>query len=538
MKHHCLYTLFSILLVITLGASACVRVNTGSKAPSLVSDAMLSTGVDASNHPLNPSNTFYVTDDTIYLTLKLNGAPASTQVVARLTYVSGEDTARVNSVLYSSTQSGQGSQVLAFPMKAPPGGFPQGSYQMAITANGQEQVSIPMTVQNLTAQRGWPQITRLTASPENIALGQATTLSWDVVNATRVTLQPEVGTVQATGTRSLSPTLTTVYKIIASNEAGQTTREVTVNVGAAVSGTPDLVVTDVFLQECMVYYRIKNIGSLEAPASYTQIMVDNLIPPLGSTSFVDVLKPGEERGASFSSYKWPWCGSNPQGSGGYQHGMWGMITPGAIVDWSLLNHSVKVCADSKSGIPGESNKGNNCMVKLFGQLVDYDLLPLAHLAGWKNSAGEMPDFGLETSLHGGYIKMGDGGLEMIPDQVPQGWVQGTWGAFGTDNDRYAPITAAIKLPARLHLLARVGLAPNAAGSDGVTLKFGLKDLSDTVNWIASKKVTTPGVFEDWDVNLSDYEGQKVFFILRAEAGPSPVNDFAIWKQARIVQISD
>jgi hypothetical protein len=550
MKHTCLFALLSILLAIPLGASGCVRVNTGDKAQPLVSDAMLSTGVDVSNRPVSPSNSFYVTDETIYLTLKLNNAPAGTQVLARLTYISGEDTSRANSVLYSNTQTGQGSQGLAFAMKAPPGGFPQGSYQLAITANGKDQVSIPMTVQNLTAQKGWPQITRLTASPENIALGQTTTLSWDVVNATRVTLQPEVGTVQASGTRSLSPTLTTVYKIIASNESGQSTREVTVNVGAAVSGAPDLVITDVFLQECMIYYRIKNIGAVESPATYTQLMVDNLVPPLGSTSFVDVLKPGEERGASFSSYQWPWCGSTPEGSGvagtyvpgGAAHGFGGGFTIGSpaigVVDWSLLNHPVKVCADSKANVASEGNKGNNCLMKFMGQMIDYNLLPLAHLASWKNSAGEVPPFGIESSPLGGFIKMGDGSLEMIPDQVPQGWIMGIWGAFGTDRETRTPVTAAVKIPARLHFKGTVGLAPNATGSDGVTLKFGLLDLSGTVNWIASKKVTTPGVYEDWDVNLSDYEGQKVLFLLKAEAGPSPVNDFAVWKQGRVLQIND
>jgi hypothetical protein len=59
-----------------------------------------------------------------------------------------------------------------------------------------------------------------------------------------------------------------------------------------------------------------------------------------------------------------------------------------------------------------------------------------------------------------------------------------------------------------------------------------------VTWISSKKATTPGAFENWDINLSDYEGQKMFFILRVEAGASPVNDFAIWNQAMLIQVND
>ncbi|MCX6007577.1 MAG: hypothetical protein NTZ34_10040, partial [Chloroflexi bacterium] len=77
---------------------------------------------------------------------------------------------------------------------------------------------------------------------------------------------------------------------------------------------------------------------------------------------------------------------------------------------------------------------------------------------------------------------------------------------------------------------------NATGSDGVTFKLGLRDLSDTMNFLPGKKMTVPGKFEAWDIDLSDYEGQTVLFVLRVEAGPSAVNDFAVWKQARLVQI--
>ena len=366
--------------------------------------------------------------------------------------------------------------------------------------------------------------------------------------STTVTPQHETGTVPAAGTNSPSPTTTTADNPIASSDAGQTTHEATVNSGAVLAGAPDLIITSVFLQECMVYYRVKNIGAVDSPPNYTYIYVDNLFPAMGGSSFVDVLKPGEERGLLFSSYKWPWCGTEtPGGGGGAFHQGFGTTVAhfqnpggggGGIVDWSLLNHTVKVCADGKGELTTESNKTNNCMVKIWGELVDYDLLPLAHLAGWRTSAGEMPDFGSEDSVHGAYIKLGDGSLEMVPEHVPQGWIQGTWGVFGTDQDLHIPVTAAVVIPARLHLLARVGLAPNATGSDGVTFKVGLKDLSDTVNWVATKKMTTPGVFEDWDVNLSDYQNQKGYFILRVEAGPLGVNDFAIWKQGKLLQISD
>ena len=300
-----------VLLVSIIATSGCVKLVGPSKSSSaLVSDATLSTDIDSQSKPVNASNTFTVTTDKIYLSLKLNNAPANTQVMAKLTYVGGEDANLANSTMFNSSQTGQGNGYMSFAMKSPPGGFPQGNYQVAVTTNGQDQISIPFTVQNLSAGKGWPVVNKFSSSQDTVSAGQSVTLTWDVSNATRITLQPEIGTIAAAGTRSVTPSITTTYKIIASNDAGSTTREITVNVGAAVSGAPDLIITDVWLEGCMVYYKIKNIGCNDSPATTTYIYVDNLFPPMGGTSFVDILKPGQEKSMVFSSYQWPWCGSD------------------------------------------------------------------------------------------------------------------------------------------------------------------------------------------------------------------------------------
>lgn len=537
-------TLFLTVFLLFVCSTGCIKISTGGGTLP-VSDVSLSTAIDSESKPVAPSNTFAVTDETIYLTLRLNNAPAGTQVTARLTYLGGEAANMVNQVLFNNTLSGQGSKYMSFAMKSPPGGFPQGNYQVSVSANGKDIASMPFTVQNLGAQKGWPVISRFTATPDTISAGQAVTLSWEVSGATRVTLQPEIGTVPNSGTRSITPPATTTYKLIASNDAGATTRELTINVGAAVSGAPDLIITEAWLEGCMIYYKIKNIGSVETTPTTSYLFVDNLFPPMGGTSFCDVMKPGEERTLNFSSYQWPECGQSPSPGGGGQHNMGPltMLAPtstpagyAGYIDPGILNHVVKVCADGKNELK-EGNKNNNCITKLWGILLDYDLLPLAHLAMWKNSSGELPAFGTETSTAGAYIKLGDGSLEMVPEQVPQGWIQGYWGAFSVNPELKTAQTAYIKLPTRTHLVMKVGLAANAQGSDGVVFKVGLKDMTDITNFLPGKKMTVPGQFEDWDIDLSDYEGQKVLIILRVEAGASPANDFAIWKQARLMQIS-
>jgi hypothetical protein len=255
---------------------------------------------------------------------------------------------------------------------------------------------------------------------------------------------------------------------------------------------------------------------------------------MGSSSFVDVLKPGQERLASFSNYQWY--------SKDFDVMTQTQVNSTGYIELPLHNSKVMVCADAKNNA-GEAVEANNCKVIIVGILWDYDMLSEFNLAAWSNGEGNLPEPGSENSAGGAHFKLNDASTETViqlltvPQHVPNGWVQGTWGYFYAD-EYHSPKAAAIKIPTKLHFVSRIGLAGNAKGSDGATFKFGLKDLNGNVNWIASKKMTVPGAFEDWDINLSSYEGQKDYFLLRVEAGASPVNDFAVWNKARLMQVND
>ena len=82
-----------------------------------------------------------------------------------------------------------------------------------------------------------PVITSFTANPTNITAGQSSTLQWNVQNSTSVSIS-SVGTVAASGTRNVSPTVTTVYTLTATNAAGSVTSTATVTVG---NGAPIIV---------------------------------------------------------------------------------------------------------------------------------------------------------------------------------------------------------------------------------------------------------------------------------------------------------
>ena len=84
--------------------------------------------------------------------------------------------------------------------------------------------------------RGPPKISRFTATPTTIAKGGRATLSWSVANADRLFIDQGVGTVTGTS-YSVSPSVTTTYKLTATNSVGLDTETVTVTV----RGSPKII---------------------------------------------------------------------------------------------------------------------------------------------------------------------------------------------------------------------------------------------------------------------------------------------------------
>lgn len=71
------------------------------------------------------------------------------------------------------------------------------------------------------------QIVRFQASPDRIRVGDQSTIDWQVLNADSVTIT-EIGTVPANGSRAVSPTRTTQYRLTARNAGGEATATTTI----------------------------------------------------------------------------------------------------------------------------------------------------------------------------------------------------------------------------------------------------------------------------------------------------------------------
>ena len=79
-----------------------------------------------------------------------------------------------------------------------------------------------------------PDILSFAASLSSIKRGSSTTLSWQVHNAREVTLLP-LGPVASRGSRSVDPSQTTIYRLVAKNSKGESTESV---IAVEVAGEP------------------------------------------------------------------------------------------------------------------------------------------------------------------------------------------------------------------------------------------------------------------------------------------------------------
>ncbi|MGA1841571.1 MAG: discoidin domain-containing protein [bacterium] len=69
-----------------------------------------------------------------------------------------------------------------------------------------------------------PEILSFSADPNSIESGQSATLSWETTNAVNVKISPDVGDVDKSGSRKVSPSQTTTYTLIAKNKEGKEVR--------------------------------------------------------------------------------------------------------------------------------------------------------------------------------------------------------------------------------------------------------------------------------------------------------------------------
>lgn len=377
-----------------------------------------------------------------------------------------------------------------------------------ITITAPEEAAPPSTAPGVAPDR--PIINSFTASPKTISSGQSTTLSWDVSGATSVTIEPVVGGAAPSGTTPVSPTRTTAYTLTATNEGGSATSSITVTVTSAVTGTPDLVVTDIWLSGAVVYYKLKNQGSAETKGSQSYLYVND---HKEASDYVQPLAAGQERTEDFSNFNWVFRGV----SGGPQT--------------QVASFNVKVCADANDAL-GESDEGNNCTTVIWGSTFSYDFVDNAHLATWRSGAGKLK-WPMVSSDKKGAVFVRTDTLYTYPQQVSHGWIQGT---FGEVYSKYGETRIReIEVPTKAKFTAKVGFKDGATATDGVRVALGYVDLTGSVVLFTKMDVYYDGELHPYTVDLSHLAGEKVYFVLKVEAKESWEQDWLVWVEPKIAQ---
>ena len=103
------------------------------------------------------------------------------------------------------------------------------AYSFRLTVTNTDNLTASARVRVVTQRQRKTQILFFIADPSTIQSGQATTLSWNIENATSATISPAIGTVNArSGSIQVTPTSTTTYTLTAKNSSGTDTAPVTV----------------------------------------------------------------------------------------------------------------------------------------------------------------------------------------------------------------------------------------------------------------------------------------------------------------------
>lgn len=182
----------------------------------------------------------------------------------------------------------------------------------SITVTAQVIVSSPLPPAPLP---NLPVIDTFELSPVSVVKGNSSSLSWSTSNAASVTIDQGIGTVAAAGSKSVSPTVSTVYTITATNSYGWVSRSIALTVtssggvfipplGPLFIFKPDLIITDVWSDGGVIWYTVKNQGIIDAPATHTRLLIDGVVK---ATDYVGALSAGAFRNEKFTGYAYA-CG--------------------------------------------------------------------------------------------------------------------------------------------------------------------------------------------------------------------------------------
>jgi len=329
-----------------------------------------------------------------------------------------------------------------------------------------------------------PVINSFTASPSSISLGSPSTLSWNVSNATSVTIDNGVGAVGSSGSAVVLPAVTTTFILTASNAAGSTTATALILVSGVPPGPTGLPVINYFTASPPVIPGASGSTLLRWNVSdATSVSIDNGIGPIPSSGTM-------------------------------------LLTLTATTNYTLT--ATNAYGWRTQTLPVLVTGGG-------GPTVAYDFIEQAPTAYWWTkvdaSMVELPFPGATNDSRGFAtyqynIKLSDGNtyakvLETHPQWINNGWISGKYSGV------YVPPGARLRI--------KIGLI-NGATAGNADFHLGKLGAVATI----TRVVTYADGVQVVEADLSAYAGQTIDFVLGVNAGSSSAQDWAAWAEAQII----
>lgn len=445
---------------------------------------------------------------------------------------------------------------------------------------------------------GMPSITSFTASPDTISAGGSSTLTWNVVNATSVSISPMIGNVDpVAGSGVVTVGSTTNFVMTATNAAGSVTSSVTVTVtGSAPSSVP--VINSFSASPISIVAGGLSTLSWNVSGA-TQVVISGLgtvnsvgsqtVSPAATTSYTLTAMSSGGSWITQSVVVTVGAGGSPSSgqpdltvqsitkvetSNGYIIGFKlknnGPVAAGASIcrlfaegiqksnanvpaiaagatydgtfpDWtySPLTPHIKVVAEA-SGIIAESDETNNEKTVTMAIVIAYNFVTQASSpstdVGWVSGAGNLPFGGATDDNKGFACYRTNVTLEDndVYDKVLETHPQ--WIDNGYISGSYYEMynTLGYKVKAGEHFYARCGFIKGAAAGK-VRYSVMIRCEGGQNVWIFEGVKSYDGTLKTINVDLTPYAGKKADFILKVSAEGTSQQDWAVWEQARIIR---
>jgi len=486
--------------------------------PSIM-DLTLTTSFVSDYRPLDSNGDFYVDSPQVCCSARVTGARENIGVQADWIYIKGDMAKEAAPLIRRDRSVCDMDCYVGFTLPAPAGGFISGDYRVDLSVDGQPGASASFSIRR-DASVTLPKIAAFTASPSKIIAGQPVLLNWKVSNASRIDIQPEPGSVDTEGSRTVTPAKDTSYTLYAINRGGVSSSQLSVNVSPQVTEKPNLQVTEFWSSGNVLAYRVKNTGNLSSCPTTSHLYRNGIVE---SKDYVAPLAPGEERVEAFQQYHF-----SPR---------FNLISgqPGPEDRSDAVN--IRICVNGE-GSCLENDWSDDCLEQNFGPLLKIDFSHLAKTAKWQadNATLTWPVLGdrkdgmacIATARMAGGVSYPNS-LLMAPP-LSGDWIEGV---FSLHSDT-PPVPRPFLIPHKCRFTCKVGITQDTALTGGARFTLGIKQ-GDEIHYFPTITIDSVDRIENYEVDLIKLAGQEAEFIFRVESDGPWRQGSAAWIEPALIQ---